>query len=127
MDSIFSGEARDLVDRSARPQSLIITIYAAYSRSNGGWFSANTIIQLCAELDVAEDAARSALARFKRRGILISKKQNGVIGYAISPEMRKSFDQVMREYSSAAILQLTKVGFWLHFQFLKSFVPFAIN
>ena len=93
MDSIFSGEARDLVDRSARPQSLIITIFAAYSRFNGGWFSANTIIQLCAELDVAEDAARSALARFKRRGMLISKKQNGVIGYAISPEMRKSFDQ----------------------------------
>ncbi len=93
MDSIFSGEARDLVDRSARPQSLIITIYAAYSRSHGGWFSANTIVQLCTELDVAEDAARSALARFKRRGILISKKQNGVIGYAISPEMRKSFDQ----------------------------------
>ena len=93
MDSIFSGEARDLVDRSARPQSLIITIFAAYSRSNGGWFSVNTIIQLCAELDVAEDAARGALARFKRRGILISKKQNGVIGYAISPEMRKSFDQ----------------------------------
>ncbi len=93
MDSIFSGEARDLVDRSARPQSLIITIFAAYSRFNGGWFSANTIIQLCAELDVAEDAARSALARFKRRGMLISKKQNGVIGYAISPEMRRSFDQ----------------------------------
>jgi phenylacetic acid degradation operon negative regulatory protein len=93
MVSIFTGEARDLVDRSARPQSLIITIYGAYSRNHGGWFSANSIIQLCTELDVQEDAARSALARFKRRGILLSKKQNGVVGYAISPEMRKTFDQ----------------------------------
>ena len=93
MVSIFTGEARDLVDRSARPQSLIITIYGAYSRAHGGWFSANSIIQLCTELDVQEDAARSALARFKRRGILISKKQNGVIGYSTSPEMRRTFDQ----------------------------------
>lgn len=93
MVSIFTGEARDLVDRSARPQSLIITIYGAYSRNNGGWFSSNSMIQLCTELDVQEDAARSALARFKRRGILLSKKQNGGVGYSISPEMRRSFDQ----------------------------------
>ena len=92
MVSIFTGEARDLVDRSERPQSLIITIYGAFSRNNGGWFAANSIIQLCTELEVQEDAARSALARFKRRGILVSKKQNGVVGYAISPDMRKTFD-----------------------------------
>ncbi len=93
MISIFTGEARDLVDRSARPQSLIISIYGAFSRNNGGWFSANSIIALCTELGVQEDAARSALARFKRRGILISKKQGGVVGYSISPQMRKTFDQ----------------------------------
>ena len=93
MVSIFTGEARDLADRSARPQSLIITIYGAFSRSNGGWFSANSMIELCTELDVREDAARSALARFKRRGILLSKKQNGGVGYSISPEMRRTFDQ----------------------------------
>jgi phenylacetic acid degradation operon negative regulatory protein len=93
MDSIFTGEARDLVDRSARPQSLIFTIYAAFSRNNGGWFSANSIIQLCNVLEVQEDAARSALARFKRRDILISKKHNGVVGYSVSPQMWKTFDQ----------------------------------
>jgi phenylacetic acid degradation operon negative regulatory protein len=93
MVSILTGEARDLVDRSTRPQSLIITIYGAFSRNNGGWFAANSIIQLCAELGVQEDATRSALARFKRRGILISKKQDGVAGYSMSPEMRRTFDQ----------------------------------
>ena len=93
MLNIFTGEARDLIDRSSRPQSLIITIYGAYSRSNDGWFSANSIIRLCRELDVQENAARSALARFKRREILISKNHNGTIGYATSPEMRQTFDQ----------------------------------
>jgi phenylacetic acid degradation operon negative regulatory protein len=93
MLNIFTGEARDLIDRSSRPQSLIITIYGAYSRSNDGWFSANSIIRLCRELDVQENAARSALARFKRREILVSKNRNGVVGYATSHEMRQTFDQ----------------------------------
>jgi phenylacetic acid degradation operon negative regulatory protein len=90
--SIFAGEAKDLIDRSNRPQSLIITIYGAYSRSLGGWLSSSAIVSLCAELDVDEASVRSALSRFKRRGILISKSQNGVQGYALSAEARKTFE-----------------------------------
>ena len=90
--SIFAGEAKDLIDRSSRPQSLIITIYGAYSRSLGGWLSASAIVSLCADLDVDEPSVRSALSRFKRRGILISKLQNGVQGYALSLEARKTFE-----------------------------------
>lgn len=92
MVSIFAGEAKDLIDRSSRPQSLIITIYGAYSRSLGGWLSASAIVSLCADLDVDEPSVRSALSRFKRRGILISKLQNGVQGYALSLEARKTFE-----------------------------------
>ncbi len=92
MVSIFAGEAKDLIDRANRPQSLIITIYGAYSRSLGGWLSSSAIVSLCAELDVDEASVRSALSRFKRRGILISKSQNGIQGYALSPEARKTFE-----------------------------------
>ena len=45
-----------------------------------------------AELDVDEASVRSALSRFKRRGILVSKSQNGVQGYALSAEARKTFE-----------------------------------
>ena len=92
MVSIFAGEAKDLIDRANRPQSLIITIYGAYSRSLGGWLSSSAIVSLCAELDVDEASVRSALSRFKRRGILISRSQNGIQGYALSAEARKTFE-----------------------------------
>jgi len=91
--NILTGEARDLTDRASRPQSLIITIYGAFSRKNGNWFSGQSIVQLCFELDVNEDATRSALARFKKRGILISKKVNGINGYALSLNVKKTFEQ----------------------------------
>lgn len=93
MINILNGEARDLTDRASRPQSLIITIYGAFSRKNGDWFSGQSIVQLCSELEVNEDATRSALARFKKRGILISKKVQGVNGYALSLNVKKTFEQ----------------------------------
>jgi len=78
--------------RTSRPQSLIFTIYGAYSRSLGGWISVATLLKLLREMDIEDNAVRSALSRLKRRGVLISESRDGSAGYALSESARKAFD-----------------------------------
>ena len=81
-----------LLQRMVRPQSLIFTIYGAYSRSIGGWMSVGALLELLREIGVEDAAVRSALSRFKRRGVLLSENRYGLAGYALSPSARKAFD-----------------------------------
>lgn len=88
----FAGEPYDVAIRAVRPQSLIITIFGAYSRSIGGWLSVGSLLALLAEVGIEDAAVRSALSRFKRRGILISERRAGVVGYALSESAWRTFD-----------------------------------
>jgi len=90
--SAFDGEPADIAVRATRPQSLLITVYGAYSRSPGGWFAVSTILRLLGDMGIEDPAVRSALSRFKRRGILVADKRAGVAGYALSPTSRRTFD-----------------------------------
>lgn len=87
-----SGEANDPTARSARPQSLIITVYGAYSRPIGGWFSVASLLTLLGEVGIDDPSVRSALSRFKRRGILSGERRAGVAGYALGEAARRTFD-----------------------------------
>jgi phenylacetic acid degradation operon negative regulatory protein len=78
--------------RTSRPQSLIFTIYGAYSRSLGGWIAVATLLKLLREMDIEGNAVRSALSRLKRRGVLISESRGGFVGYALSESARRAFD-----------------------------------
>ncbi len=87
------GENQDAIAlRTSRPQSLIFTIYGAYSRSLGGWIAVATLLKLLREMDIEGNAVRSALSRLKRRGVLISESRDGSAGYALSENARKAFD-----------------------------------
>lgn len=87
------GENLDAIAlRTSRPQSLIFTIYGAYSRSLGGWIAVATLVKLLREMDIEGNAVRSALSRLKRRGALISESRDGAAGYALSESARKAFD-----------------------------------
>ena len=90
--SSVRGEANDPTARSARPQSLIITVYGAYSRSIGGWFSVSSLLTLLGEVGIDDPSVRSALSRFKRRGILTGERRAGVAGYALGEAARRTFD-----------------------------------
>jgi phenylacetic acid degradation operon negative regulatory protein len=46
---------------------------------------------MLATLDVDEAAARSALSRLKKRGILLSDRKNGLAGYRLDPELEDVF------------------------------------
>jgi hypothetical protein len=76
----------DATTRSARLRHLIITVYGLYARHDGGWLSVATLIRLLADLGIDEPAARSAISRLKRRGILQSRRYGGSAGYQLSAE-----------------------------------------
>ena len=88
----FGGEPNDIALRANRPQSLIITIYGAYSRTMGGWLSVATLLNLMGEVGIEDAAVRSALSRFKRRGILLSERRGNTAGYALSDNAWRTFD-----------------------------------
>lgn len=87
-----SGEPSDLAARAARPQSLIVTIYGAYSRQLGGWFSVSSLLTMLREVGVDDPSVRSALSRFKRRGILKAERRGTAAGYALGEGARRAFD-----------------------------------
>ncbi len=88
----FTGEPGDVVLRATRPQSLIITIYGAYSRRLGGWLPVAALLNLLGQVGVEDAAVRSALSRIKRRGVLIAERRSGVAGYALSESAWRTFD-----------------------------------
>jgi phenylacetic acid degradation operon negative regulatory protein len=81
-----NDEAGEAIARSARLRHLIVTIYGLYARSDGGWLSVAALIRLLGDLQVEEPAARSAISRLKRRGILQSRRYGGSAGYQLSAE-----------------------------------------
>ena len=85
-------DADEALARTARPQSLIITTYGAYSRPIGGWFSVSSLLALLAEVGIDDPSVRSALSRFKRRGVLTGERRDGVAGYALGESARRTFD-----------------------------------
>ena len=76
--------ADDSTARSARLRHLIITVYGLYARHDGGWLSVATLIRLLADLGIEEAAARSAISRLKRRGIVQARRNGGSAGYQLS-------------------------------------------
>jgi phenylacetic acid degradation operon negative regulatory protein len=85
-DPAAGPPADESVARAARLRHLIITVYGLYARHDGGWLSVATLIRLLADLGVEEPAARSAISRLKRRGIVQSRRYGGSAGYQLSAE-----------------------------------------
>jgi phenylacetic acid degradation operon negative regulatory protein len=88
--------------RSARLRHLIITVYGLYARHDGGWLSVATLIRLLADIGIEEPAARSAISRLKRRGILQSRRYGGAAGYQLSAEalaiLREGDERIFRRH-----------------------------
>lgn len=83
-DPAAGAPADERMARSARLRHLIITVYGLYARPDGGWLSVATLIRLLADLGIEEPAARSAISRLKRRGIVQSRRNGGAAGYQLS-------------------------------------------
>ncbi|MEU6294297.1 PaaX family transcriptional regulator [Streptomyces erythrochromogenes] len=81
-----------MADSPPRPSSLINTVYGAFLRRIGGWISVADLLTLMAELDVDGPAARSAISRLKKKGVL-EPERRGATGYRLSPAAHPVFDE----------------------------------
>jgi phenylacetic acid degradation operon negative regulatory protein len=79
-----SPRARPFGGLAGRPKMLIMDVCGAYMRPMGGWFAVSSLIELMGELDVDEQATRSAVSRMRRRGLLVQERRYGVSGYRLS-------------------------------------------
>lgn len=69
------------------PRDAAITLFGAFVRALGNWIAIADMVMLLGELGVDEQSARSAIARLKRGGLLVSEKHAGHAGYAASRQL----------------------------------------
>jgi phenylacetic acid degradation operon negative regulatory protein len=66
---------------------MILDLYGSSVRhSMGGWLASSALVKLMSDLSVDGQAVRSALARMKRRGMLVSETRDRRRGYSLSEE-----------------------------------------
>src|SRR5262245_41289570 len=67
------------------PRSLLMTFFGAFLRGLGGWIAVADLVALMGDLDLDEQAVRSAVSRLKRRGVVESERRAGAAGYRLTP------------------------------------------
>ncbi|VVJ15273.1 Transcriptional regulator [Amycolatopsis camponoti] len=93
MTAVPEATELDGSGRAAQPRQLIVTVYGLYSRTEGGWLSVASLIDLLAAVGVDEPAVRSSISRLKRRGILEAVRRGATAGYELSADAR----EILRE------------------------------
>ncbi len=72
-------------------QQLVVTICALHARGDQQPLAVSELIRLLATLDVDEAAARSALSRLKKRGVLLATRKDGNAAYRLDPQLEDVF------------------------------------
>lgn len=66
------------------PRSLLMTFFGAFLRRIGGWIAVADLVALMADLDLDEQAVRSAVSRLKRREVIAPERRDGAAGYRLT-------------------------------------------
>lgn len=70
--------------RRLRSRSLLFDVYGAFVRDLGHWIAVADLVRLMEAVDVDEQAVRSSVSRFSRRGLLDREVRGDQVGYALS-------------------------------------------
>ena len=62
-----------------------MTFFGAFLRRLGGWIAVADLVALMRDLDLDEQAVRSAVSRLKRRGVIAAERRGGAAGYRLTP------------------------------------------
>jgi phenylacetic acid degradation operon negative regulatory protein len=73
---------------SPSASALIYTLYGLYVRGLGGWVAVADLVALLGALGVGGRAARSAVSRLSRGGMLVRAERDGQVGYELGVEAR---------------------------------------
>jgi phenylacetic acid degradation operon negative regulatory protein len=79
-----SAPARSSIAGTFPPRALLLSVLGAYMRRLGGWLPVGGMIRLMGELGVEDQAVRSAISRFKRRGLLGPERHGRIAGYRLT-------------------------------------------
>jgi phenylacetic acid degradation operon negative regulatory protein len=79
--------------RTHRPlqQELVVTLYGLYGRAAGGSLRVSALVAMLEDLGIDEQSARSTVSRLKSKGVLLSRKEDGVARYALSGAVQDLF------------------------------------
>jgi phenylacetic acid degradation operon negative regulatory protein len=91
--------------RPGSTTSLLRTVVGLYLRRVGGWISIADLIQLMEQLEVPAPRTRTAVVRLKKKGLLIPKTVDKVIGYELNPEAAVMLGKGDRRIFSARNMQ----------------------
>ena len=61
-----------------------MTFFGAFLRRLSGWIAVADLIALMADVDLDEQAVRSAVSRLKRRGVIAAERRGGAAGYRLT-------------------------------------------
>ncbi|WP_188755824.1 PaaX family transcriptional regulator [Microbacterium album] len=76
----------DLDSRPGSTTSLLRSIIGIYLRELGGWISVGDLLTLMEALDVPAPRARTAIARLKKKELLLPEPRDRVAGYRLSDD-----------------------------------------
>jgi phenylacetic acid degradation operon negative regulatory protein len=62
-----------------------MTFFGAFLRRLGGWIAVADLVALMGDLELDEQAVRSAVSRLKRRGVIAPERRGGAAGYRLTP------------------------------------------
>ncbi len=89
IEEIFPDPASESVSLPRRqsgssPQGLTVTLVADYSMRNDAWLPAAAVVALLGEFGVTSGAARMAISRLARRGVLESRREGRYSFYRLT-------------------------------------------
>ena len=61
-----------------------MTFFGVFLRRLGGWIAVADLVALMGDLDLDEQAVRSAVSRLKRRGVIAPERRAGAAGYRLT-------------------------------------------
>lgn len=82
-DTIIATD--DVTSRPGSAASLVLTIVGLYLRRAGGWMATAALVRLAEEVGSAPPLTRTAIARLKKRAVIVGVRRDGVPGYAVHP------------------------------------------
>lgn len=88
--------------QAGRPGYLILDVCGAFVRDLGGWFPVARLIVLMGQLQVDEQATRSAVSRITKRGLLVPENRDGQRGYRLSDAACETLDEADRHIFARA-------------------------
>ncbi len=69
-----------------RYRSILFDLYGAFVRDLGNWIAISDLVTLAAPLDLDDQAVRSSVSRFSRKGLLEREVRDGQAGYTLSDQ-----------------------------------------